>query len=78
MPVIRLEDSSANLKELVHRLVPGEAIVITENQKPVARLVSEQSKPAGNDRPAPGLLKGAITYMAPDFNEPLEDMKEYM
>lgn len=29
-------------------------------------------------RPGPGLCKGMITYMAPDFDAPLEDMKEYM
>ncbi|MEM6767667.1 MAG: DUF2281 domain-containing protein [Bacteroidota bacterium] len=25
-----------------------------------------------------GTLKGLITYMAPDFDAPLDDMKEYM
>ena len=29
-------------------------------------------------RPGPGYFKGAITYMAPDFDAPLEDMKEYI
>ena len=29
-------------------------------------------------RPGPGAFKGVITYMAPDFDAPLEDMKEYM
>jgi hypothetical protein len=29
-------------------------------------------------RAGPGLCKGMITYMAPDFDAPLEDMKEYM
>ena len=28
--------------------------------------------------PGPGALKGSILYMAPDFDAPLEDMKEYM
>ena len=28
--------------------------------------------------PPPGAMKGSILYMAPDFDEPLEDMKEYM
>ncbi|MCZ2342221.1 MAG: DUF104 domain-containing protein [Bacteroidales bacterium] len=26
----------------------------------------------------PGLLKGQVLYMAPDFNEPLDDLQEYM
>ena len=29
-------------------------------------------------RPGPGLFKGSILYMAPDFDAPLEDMREYM
>jgi hypothetical protein len=29
-------------------------------------------------RPAPGACKGMIQYMAPDFDAPLEEMKEYM
>ena len=29
-------------------------------------------------RPGPGLCAGMIEYMAPDFDAPLEDMKEYM
>ena len=29
-------------------------------------------------RPAPGLGKGSIVYMAPDFDEPMEEFKEYM
>ena len=29
-------------------------------------------------RPGPGACKGMIVYMAPDFDAPLEDMKEYM
>ena len=28
--------------------------------------------------PGPGAFKGSILYMAPDFDAPLEDMKEYM
>lgn len=29
-------------------------------------------------RPGPGLCKGMVTYIAPDFDGPLEDMKEYI
>lgn len=72
---ITVEEAQASLKQLIHKLAPGEELVITENQKPVAKLVGEQPKPP---RPAPGLGKGSVLYMAPDFDEPLEEMKEYM
>jgi antitoxin (DNA-binding transcriptional repressor) of toxin-antitoxin stability system len=75
---ITIEEAQAKLKELIHQLAPGDEVIITENQQPVAKLVNEQPKPTNPPRPGPGLCKGMITYMAPDFDAPLEDMKEYM
>lgn len=59
-------------------MASGEEIIITENHQPVAKLVSEPAKPPRKQRPGPGLCKGMITYIASDFDAPLEDMKEYM
>jgi prevent-host-death family protein len=73
-----IDEAQAQLKDLIHRLAPGEEVVITENHQPVAKLVSELTKPAKPSRPGPGLCKGMITYMSPDFDAPLEEMKEYM
>jgi len=76
MSTVTLEDAQARLSELISRLGPDEEIVITRNEKPVARIV-----PAANpDRPPPklGTLKGTVLYMAPDFDAPLDEFKEYM
>ena len=73
--IITVEDAQSRLKELIDQLAPGEEIVITENEQSVARLVGE--RPARPSRPAPGLGKGSILYMAPDFDAPLEEFKEY-
>jgi prevent-host-death family protein len=75
---ITIEEAQAKLKELIHQLAPGEEVIITEDSHPVARLVNEQPVSAKPPRPGPGLCKGMITYMAPDFDAPLEDLKEYM
>lgn len=75
---ITVEEAQAKLKEIIHQMTPGEELVITENQQPVAKLVSEQPKPQPKQRPDPGLGKGMITFIAPDFDAPLDDMKEYM
>lgn len=75
---ITVEEAQTTLKELIHQLAPGEEVIITENQRPIAKLVSEQPKPPNPPRPGPGLCKGEILYMAPDFDAPLEDFKEYM
>jgi prevent-host-death family protein len=75
MNAVTLEQAQAQLPDLVHKLMPGEEIVITENNRPVAKLVSE--KPAVRQRPQPGLGKGMITIVADD-EEHLKDFAEYM
>ena len=75
---IPLKEAQAKLKELIDNLAPGEEIVITENQQPVAKLVSEAPPPPKPPRPGPGVCRGMIAYMAPDFDAPLEELKEYM
>lgn len=75
---ITVDEAQAKLKELIHRMAPGDEVVITENQQPVAKLVSEPARPQAKQRPGPGLCKGMITYIAPDFDAPLDDLREYM
>ena len=48
MPTVTIEEAQNKLTELIHRLMPGEEVVITENDQPVARLVASappQRKP---------------------------------
>ena len=73
-----VEDIKLTLPELIASLTPGDEVILTRNQQPVAKLVSEAPTPAPKQRPGPGLCKGMITYMAPDFDAPLDCMKEYM
>ena len=75
--IIPIDEAQAKLKELIHQLAPGEEVVITENHRPVARLVSEALKPKTGLRPPPGLGKGFITVIADD-DEHLKDFEEYM
>jgi antitoxin (DNA-binding transcriptional repressor) of toxin-antitoxin stability system len=73
-----VEDIKWTLPELLDRLTPGDEVILTRNQQPVAKLVSEKPNPQPKQRPGPGLGKGMITFIAPDFDAPLEPMKEYM
>ncbi len=75
MESVTIQEAQANLPDLIHKLVPGGEVVITENNQPVAKLVSE--KPAVRQRPPPGLGKGMITIVA-DVDEHLKDFAEYM
>ncbi len=74
---ISIEEAQAKLTDLIHRLHFGEEIVITENDEPVARLVPVPSESIRKPR-QPGMLKGSVLYMAPDFDAPLEDFRDYM
>ena len=71
---ITLEEAQAHLAELISKLAPGEEVVITENQQPVARLLPVKTKVLRKL----GTMRGTIKYIAPDFDAPLDDFKEYM
>jgi hypothetical protein len=58
-------------------MTPGDEIVLTENQQPVAQLESEQPMGKPGLRPPPGLGTGMITIL-PDDDEHLKDFAEYM
>jgi antitoxin (DNA-binding transcriptional repressor) of toxin-antitoxin stability system len=78
MTKITMQEAQETLPELVHRLSPGEAMQITENGQPVA-VVMATPRPNGPGEPRKlGGQAGSVLYMAPDFDAPLEDFKEYM
>jgi antitoxin (DNA-binding transcriptional repressor) of toxin-antitoxin stability system len=70
---ITLDEAQANLREVIGRLSPGDELVITENQKTVAKLVVPTTPPQCKF----GTLHGTVLYVAPDFDEPLEEFREY-
>jgi antitoxin (DNA-binding transcriptional repressor) of toxin-antitoxin stability system len=72
---VSLQEAQAKLPDLIANLPPGEELVIEQDGKPVAKLTAEP--PARKPR-TPGTLRGTVLYMAPDFDAPLDDFKEYM
>jgi antitoxin (DNA-binding transcriptional repressor) of toxin-antitoxin stability system len=72
---ITIEEAQASLKDLIHKLNPGQELIITENEQPIAKLISEPQK--SQQRPGPGLCKGMITIIAEDQDH-LKDFEEYM
>lgn len=77
MTIVTMQEAQAKLPDLIHKLLPGEELVITENNQPVAKLVSESPKLPTGLRPPPGLGKGWITILSDD-DEHLKDFAEYM
>jgi prevent-host-death family protein len=76
MTQVSIQEAQARLTDLIHHLTPGDEVVITENNLPVARLVP--SAAPGRKSRQPGTLRGTVVDMAPDFDAPLDDFKGYM
>jgi antitoxin (DNA-binding transcriptional repressor) of toxin-antitoxin stability system len=77
MTTVTLKEAQSALADLIHRLAPGEEVVITENDQPVARLIPTPPTPRVARRQL-GTMKGTVLSMAPDFDAPLEDFGECM
>lgn len=77
MSTITIQEAQTRLPELIHRLTPGEEVIITENDEPVALLVP--AVPASEPRKVPrlGTLRGTVLSME-HFDDPLDDFKECM
>ena len=69
-PEVKLADAKAHFSEIVRKVMLGQTIVVTKENRPVVRIVP--IKPAVR---VPGTGKGV--WMAPDFDEPLDDFAEY-
>ena len=75
MPTVTLDEAQARLRDIVAGLRPGEEVVLTENGQPLAKLVKTErtSWPC-----KAGSYKKPDFWMAPDFDAPLDEFKEYM
>jgi antitoxin (DNA-binding transcriptional repressor) of toxin-antitoxin stability system len=80
MTTITLQEAQANLSEVLLKLLPGEEILITDQGQPLAKMQKapvEATEPNAGPRKA-GSAKDKILWIAPDFDAPLEDFREYM
>ena len=70
-----LDAAKGSLRELIEGMVPGEELVLTAQDEPLAIV----TRPPRTSWPCqPGSAKDAKHWMAPDFNAPLDELKEYM
>ncbi len=71
MNQLDITQAKSKLPDLLDLAIEGEEIIITQNNKPVAK-ISPIKRPLKR-----GSAKGKI-WMSEDFDEPLTDFKEYM
>ncbi|HEY8649880.1 MAG TPA: type II toxin-antitoxin system Phd/YefM family antitoxin [Chthoniobacterales bacterium] len=70
-----IHQAKTHLSKLIRKALDGEEVVIANRDKPLVRL--EVIKPRKVKRRL-GWGKGLVTYIAPDFDEPLPEFGEYM
>ncbi|MCF4968364.1 type II toxin-antitoxin system Phd/YefM family antitoxin [Nostoc sp. CMAA1605] len=74
MTQITLAEASQNLSELIDAALGGEEIIIVKDNQPVVKLTPVLLI---KRRLGFGSAKGIVT-ISDDFDEPLEDFREYM
>lgn len=78
MQLIPYTQFQAQFLKILEKLKKGDDIVITIDDKPVAKLLPlTDDHPAWDARGGFGALKDKI-WISEDFDKPLEDFEEYM
>jgi antitoxin (DNA-binding transcriptional repressor) of toxin-antitoxin stability system len=75
MSTVTLEEAQKTLSAIISRLQPGEEIIITDQGQPLAQMkkVERTTWPC-----KAGSYRKPDFWMAPDFDAPLDEFKEYM
>ena len=75
MSNVNLDDAKAHLPEIISGLNPGEQLIIVQAGEPLATLTRSPQ----NQWPCTaGSARQTQHWMAPDFDAPLEEFREYM
>ena len=72
---VNVHQAKSQLSRLIERALAGEEIIIARNNKPTVRL---EVLPKARHRRELGALKGLIVRMDENFDDPLDDFKDYM
>ena len=75
LETVTLEEAQTHLADLVAKLVPGEEVTITQDERPVAKLVGQSTPTRQPCRP--GSAIGRLIIHSED-DEHLADFSEYM
>ncbi|MGD2013098.1 MAG: DUF2281 domain-containing protein [Desulfobacterales bacterium] len=72
---VNIHEAKTQLSKLIQAAVNGKQVIIARGNKPIVRL---EVLPEARSHRIIGNAKGLILSMADDFDEPLDDFKEYM
>lgn len=75
MATVTLEEAQAMLPKLIEDLPPGGEVAIVQNGEEIATLARKGGKQVACRA---GCYQKAEFWMAPDFDAPLDDFKDFM
>lgn len=79
MQAITIEEAQSHLAEIINELAPGEEVVLTRENTPVATIrAAPMAASSTGEPPKLGTLKGTILYIAPDFDEIPVGFEDYL
>ena len=72
---VNIHEAKTQLSKLIQAAINGKQVIIAKGNKPVVRL---EVLPEARGERKIGNAKGLVLTMADDFDEPLDDFREYM
>lgn len=72
---VNIHEAKTQLSKLIQAAVNGKQVIIARDNKPIVRL---EVLPEARSHRKIGNAKGLILSMSDDFDEPLDDFKEYV
>jgi len=72
---VNIHEAKTQLSKLIQAAVNGKQVIIARGNKPIVRL---EVLPEARSHRKIGNAKGLILSMDDDFDEPLNDFKDYM
>jgi antitoxin (DNA-binding transcriptional repressor) of toxin-antitoxin stability system len=72
---VNIHEAKTQLSKLIQAALNGKQVIIARGNKPVVRL---EVLPEARGGRQIGAAKGLILHMADDFDEPIDDFREYM
>jgi antitoxin (DNA-binding transcriptional repressor) of toxin-antitoxin stability system len=72
---VNIHEAKTQLSKLIQAAVNGKQVIIARGNKPIVRL---EVLPEARSHRIIGNAKGLILSMTDDFDEPLNDFKDYM
>ena len=75
MTTVTMQEAQADLPAIISRLQPGEEIMIIDQGRPLAAVKKAERTALPCEE---GCYRKAEFWMAPDFDAPLEEFREYM